>query len=166
MGALGGGELAGERLTVAYETKDQENEHSCFSDNTHNDIRLDALGIENVFLGRYRRDEGGGVSGPGLFDWVALANAALALRLKGEIAASVAAAGAIPAPFDQAILGNDQQPGRQAIRATIQALQRQSDTLAEVAAAFDIALNLTSPPGARAAPAGSPPLSALPGGRP
>jgi putative iron-regulated protein len=163
MGVLGGGELAGERLTVAYETKDQENEHSCFSDNTHNDVLLDARGIQNVYLGRYQRDDGGAVNGPGVYDWVVLADAGLGLRLKIEVAASVAAAGAIPPPFDQAILGNDQQPGRRAIRTTIQALQRQSDTLAEVAAVFDIALNLTAPAGARAGRAGSPAVSALPG---
>ena len=38
MGALSAGELAGERIGVAYENKDQEDEHSCFSDNTTVDI--------------------------------------------------------------------------------------------------------------------------------
>ena len=38
IGALNTGELAGERMTVAYETKDQEDEHSCFSDNTNADV--------------------------------------------------------------------------------------------------------------------------------
>ena len=55
IGILSGAELAGERLTVPYETKEQEDEHSCFSDNTHNDLVYDALGIENVIAGRYVR---------------------------------------------------------------------------------------------------------------
>ena len=38
IGALSRGELAGERMAVAYETKDQEDEHSCFSDNTNADV--------------------------------------------------------------------------------------------------------------------------------
>ena len=57
-GILSGAELAGERLTVPYETKEQEDEHSCFSDNTHRDIVYDVLGIQNVFLGRYVRTSG------------------------------------------------------------------------------------------------------------
>src|SRR5262249_43064108 len=44
IGILSGSELAGERLTVPYETKDQEDEHSCFSDNTHQDFIDDVLG--------------------------------------------------------------------------------------------------------------------------
>ena len=144
MGALGGPELAGERLTVAYETKDQENEHSCFSDNTHNDIVLDALGIENVCLGRYQRSDGSAIQGRGVCDWVALVDTALGARLKSDIAGSVAAARAIPPPFDQAILGNDSSPGRQKIHHTIQALEHQTETLAEVAAAFHVGLTLAS----------------------
>ena len=35
LGSLSGAELAGERMAVAYDNKDQEDEHSCFSDNTH-----------------------------------------------------------------------------------------------------------------------------------
>ena len=57
IGILSGAELAGERLTVPYETKEQEDEHSCFSDNTQRDIVYDALGIQNVVLGRYVRVE-------------------------------------------------------------------------------------------------------------
>ena len=51
LGVLTGPELAGERLTVAYETKDQEDEHSCFSDNTHNDLVYNVIGIQNVSPG-------------------------------------------------------------------------------------------------------------------
>ncbi|MFZ5894903.1 MAG: imelysin family protein [Myxococcota bacterium] len=145
MGSLSGPELSGERLTVPYETKDQENEHSCFSDTTHTDIALDALGIENVYLGRYRRVDGSKLEGTSLLELVAAHDRTLAERLKSQLAASVAAARAIPAPFDQAILGTDAAPGRQAIWATIQALQRQTETLAELAAAFDLRVSLAAP---------------------
>ncbi len=117
MGALGGPELGGERLTVAYETKSQENEHSCFSDNTVTDLSGDALGIENVCLGRYERPAGEPVRGPGLCDAVAAHDPALAERLRTGIHASVEKVRAIPAPFDQAILGADTAPGRVAIQA-------------------------------------------------
>jgi hypothetical protein len=58
MGSLSRGELAGERLEVALNSQDQEDEHSCFSDNTHRDAVLNATGIENVWLGRYKRADG------------------------------------------------------------------------------------------------------------
>ena len=51
IGALSAGELAGERMAVAYETKDQEDEHSCFSDNTNADVLGDQVGIRRVYLG-------------------------------------------------------------------------------------------------------------------
>ena len=59
IGALNTGELAGERMTVAYETKDQEDEHSCFSDNTNADVVNNIKGIRMVYLGEFP-----GVSGP------------------------------------------------------------------------------------------------------
>jgi len=55
LGSLSRGELAGERMEVALASQDQEDEHSCFSDNTHRDIVNNALGIENVWLARYKR---------------------------------------------------------------------------------------------------------------
>ena len=43
---------------------DPEEEHDCFSDNTHNSHYYDALGIQNVYLGSYTRIDGSVVSGP------------------------------------------------------------------------------------------------------
>ncbi len=132
IGSLSGAELAGERMEVALATQDQEDEHSCFSDNTHRDIVTNALGIQNVYLGRY-----GAVSGASLYDLVASRDPALADRLADEIAASVAASEAIPAPFDRAIV--DQ---RGPVEATVAALRTQTDSMAEAAALFDITLAL------------------------
>ena len=53
IGELSRGELAGERMTVAYEERSQEDEHSCFSDNTTADIIANAVGIQMVFLGDF-----------------------------------------------------------------------------------------------------------------
>lgn len=55
---------------------------------------------------------------------------------------SVRAARAIPAPFDQAVLGNDTAPGRVAVRRAIKAFQAQADTIAKAAATLGIPLNL------------------------
>jgi putative iron-regulated protein len=142
MGALSGPELAGERLTVAYETKDQENQHSCFSDSTHRDMVGNALGIENVCQGRYASARGRSVNGPGLCALVKAADASLGAQLERELRDSVAAARTIPAPFEQAILGSDQAPGRQAILKTIRALEAQARTLTKVATRLGLDLGL------------------------
>ena len=62
IGELTRGELAGERMNVAYEQRSQEDEHSCFSDNTTADLLANARGIDMVLTGVYP----GGVEGPGL----------------------------------------------------------------------------------------------------
>ncbi|HEU5151429.1 MAG TPA: imelysin family protein, partial [Iamia sp.] len=58
MGALSAGELAGERMLVAYDTQDQEDEHSCFSDNTIADVVGNAKGIQLAYTAEYDGVEG------------------------------------------------------------------------------------------------------------
>jgi putative iron-regulated protein len=146
LGSLSRGELAGERLEVALATRDQEDEHSCFSDNTHRDAVTNALGIENVWLGRLRRADGSVLQGPSLRDWVARRNAPLAERTSKQIAASVRAAEAIQAPFDQEIGGGRDGRGRERIEQATAALTLQSKTLVEAANAVGIErLNLVQP---------------------
>jgi putative iron-regulated protein len=140
MGALSGPELGGERLTVAYETKAQENEHSCFSDNTLADLTDDELGIQNVCVGRYESNAGSRVRGSGICDAAGVRAPELAMRLRQGIATSLDQVRAIPAPFDQAILGPDTSPGRVAIQAAITGLEAQTGTLAELAATCDVRL--------------------------
>jgi putative iron-regulated protein len=144
LGSLSRGELAGERLEVALASQDQEDEHSCFSDNTHRDAVANATGIQNVWLGQFKRRDGSQVQGPGLRDLVAARDAAVAEKTTKQIATSVAAAQAIPAPFDQAIkVGN---PGRAKIQATIDSLTQQSKDIVEAASALGITqLTLVQP---------------------
>ena len=66
MGSLAYGELAGERIRLAFLLNDPEEEHDCFSDNTHNSHYYDALGIKNVYMGSYERINGDVVSGASL----------------------------------------------------------------------------------------------------
>jgi putative iron-regulated protein len=146
LGSLSRGELAGERMEVALNTQDQEDEHSCFSDNTHRDIVANALGIENVWLGRFKRADGNTLQGPSLRALVAGRDAALAERATKQIASSVAAAQAIQAPFDREILGGKEAPGRQRIQKTIDSLVQQSKDLVDAAAAIGITrLTLVNP---------------------
>jgi putative iron-regulated protein len=146
LGSLSRGELAGERLEVALASQDQEDEHSCFSDNTHRDVVANARGIQNVWLGEYKRADGSVLKGPSLRELVAARDAALAERTTRQIAASLVAAEAIQAPFDREIVGGKDAPGRLRIQKAIDSLTQQSKDLVAAAAAIGITqLSLVQP---------------------
>ena len=146
LGSLSRGELAGERLEVALNSQDLEDEHSCFSDNTPRDAVTNAKGIQNVWLGEYKRADGSVVKGASLRDLVAAKDAALADKTTQQIAASVAAAEAIQAPFDREIIGGKDAPGRQRIQKTIDSLTSQAKDLVAAANAVGITkLTLVQP---------------------
>ena len=137
-GALSKGELAGERMFVAYSERSQEDEHSCFSDNTVADIVGNAIGVRMVLTGDY-----GVVSGPGVIDLFAADNEALADRLTDETRVAVNMAHNIPDPFDQHLTDSapDSAFGRSQVLSTIEALEKQADTIVEGAAAFGFTIN-------------------------
>ncbi len=140
IGEMSRGELAGERMTVAYEARSQEDEHSCFADNTTADIIANAYGVWLVYTGDY-----GTVNGPGVRDLIAAEDEELAQQLEDEIRKSVALARAIPAPFDQHLREgvSDADPGRQAVLNTIVALEDQTDTIVSAAEAIGITISVS-----------------------
>ncbi len=140
IGEMSRGELAGERMTVAYEERSQEDEHSCFSDNTTADIVANALGVQRVYLGQY-----GDVSGPGIKDLIAVDDQKLAEDLANEINRSVILARSIPAPFDSLLIQGlpDGDPSRRAVLDTIIALENQTDTIVAAAQEVGITINVS-----------------------
>lgn len=96
IGILAKGELAGERIDVALDTLDQEDEHSCFSDNTHRDIQRNLQGIANVYFGSF-----GPYRGPGLN---ALLSQADQNQFEFVLKQAQIAAGNLVIPFDHALL--------------------------------------------------------------
>ena len=136
LGILSRAELAGERIEVALDSQSQEDEHSCFSDNTHRDIVANALGIRNVWQGEFARADGSLLKGPSLHALVAANDKSLADKVDAGMSASLKAAEAIPAPFDQAMLAGN--PGRTKIEATVVNLKRQTETLSQAAQALGI----------------------------
>lgn len=140
IGELSRGELAGERMNVAYSERSQEDEHSCFSDNTTNDIIGNARGIQMVLTGEYP-----GFSGTGIIDLVAIADADLSEQLTEEVEASLEAVAAIPAPFDQHLVDgiSDDDPGRRAVLNGIEHLEDQTDTIVAAAQAIGVAINVS-----------------------
>ncbi|MFZ4285426.1 imelysin family protein [Variovorax sp. HJSM1_2] len=146
VGSLSRGELAGERIEVALASQDQEDEHSCFSDNTHRDIVANAQGIANVWLGSYKRADGSTLQGPSLRDLVAAKDAAVAEKTSKDIAASVKAAESIQPPFDREIIGGADAPGRKRVQAVADALKLQSTDFVNAARAIGISkLTLVDP---------------------
>jgi len=128
LSGLAGKELSGERMTVAYTSGDQEDEHSCFSDNTLRDYITNVEGLENVYLGRY-----GDEDGPGLDDLVANVDEELDATMKASLNAALDAMQAIPAPLDQTLASPDGSPGRKKMKAAIDAVKRVNETIAKIA---------------------------------
>jgi putative iron-regulated protein len=141
IGELSRGELAGERMTVAYEERDQENEHSCFSDNTTADLVANQQGIINVWAGTYP----GAAEGPGLVDLVADVDQELADATTASMEASLDAITSIEAPFDQHLADgvSDDTPGRTAILTATEALSTQTDDLVKAATALGLSIEVT-----------------------
>ena len=141
IGELSRGELAGERMNVAYSERSQEDEHSCFSDNTTRDIVGNARGIQMVLTANYP----GGVTGTSILDLVDEEDSALATRLNSEVASSVTTVSQIPGPFDQHLRDGvpDSDPGRMAVLAGIVSLEDQTDTIVAAATALGVTINVT-----------------------
>lgn len=95
MGSLSYGEQAGQRMRLGLMLNDPEEEHDCFSDNTHNSHYYDGKGVQNVYLGRYERIDGTVVEGPGLTSLVAAVNPALDSEVRGKLDATMGALTAI-----------------------------------------------------------------------
>jgi putative iron-regulated protein len=131
-GVLSKGELAAERMDVALETLDQEDEHSCFADNTHIDILMNATGIQNVYYGRYEW-----LDGPGVNDLVRAADPALADQIDAAFIASIEAINAIPVPFDQSIASMG-SPAWSSVDAAVNALFDQGDLMVDAGLAIGL----------------------------
>ncbi len=95
MGSLSYGEQAGERMKLGLMLNDPEEEHDCFSDNTHNSHFYDGQGIYNVYNGSYTRVDGSVVTGDSLADLLAAADADVATRLGADLDNTMAKLGAL-----------------------------------------------------------------------
>ncbi len=143
MGSLSLGELAGERMKVSLEANSPEDEHDCFSDNTHHSHFYDAKGIRNVYLGEYTRLDGSRLTGPSLSSLVAKADPAADATLRADLAATEARMQAIVdrasqgEHYDQLIaVGND--AGQQVVRDAIAALVKQTGSIEQAAGKLGI----------------------------
>ena len=143
MGSLSYGELAGQRMKLGVMMNDPEEEHDCFSDNTHMSHYYDGLGVQNVYFGSYTRVDGSTVSGPSLSDLVAQADPAIDAQLKTELEASVAALAVIRdkaeagMAYDQ-MLARDNTEGEALVMGAVDALVIQTRSIERAVAALDL----------------------------
>ena len=143
MGSLSYGELAGERMKLGLMLHDPEEEHDCFSDNTHNSHYYDALGIANVYLGHYKRVDGSTLTGPSLSDLVAAHAPQLDEEMQADLKATLAAAEAMVEraetveAYDQ-MIGPGNEEGNATVQAMIDGLIKQTRTIERIVVALDL----------------------------
>lgn len=126
-------ELAIERMAVALTNQDQEDEHSCFSDNTHRDIRLNLQGVINVYTGAY-----GTIGGNSLEDLIQETNPDLRSELSALLTTAQTQLETTIAPFDFAIVEGDSSVEGAKVLAAVQALVAFGDKLLEARPALGI----------------------------
>lgn len=136
---LSGFETGGERLQAALDTRDQEDEHSCFSDNTHRDMIQDIQGVLNVYTGSYRRTDGTTVSGESIRAVVEVHDATLAEEIEERIETSLSLAKALETPFDREI-DDTHEGGRKRVQDLVDSLRIQEGLLEEVFQGFGLAI--------------------------
>lgn len=124
-------ETGGERLQTALDSGDQEDEHSCFSDNTHRDMVQDIQGMKNVWVGSYQPLSGKKISGTGVRDVVEIVHAELASDVDAQIEKCLEIAQSLEPPFDQEINPSN-EAGRKRVQNLIKALREQAQFLEEV----------------------------------
>ena len=144
MGSLSLGELAGERMKVALEANSTEDEHDCFSDNTHNSHFYNGKGIRNVYLGEYKRVDGTTLTGASLSSLVAKADAETDNTVKADLQDTEAKLQALVdsaekdnVHFDQ-LIAADNPKGQQLVRDAIAALVKQTGAIEQAAAKLGI----------------------------
>ncbi|MGB0722692.1 MAG: imelysin family protein [Gammaproteobacteria bacterium] len=134
MGSLSYGELAGERMKLGLMLHDPEEEHDCFSDNTHWSHYYDVLGVRNVYSGHYRRVDGSRVIGPSISELVAARDAKADATLKARLNAAVLRFQALAdraesvESYDQ-MLGSGNAAGNAVVESAVQALIDQTKAI-------------------------------------
>ncbi len=131
LGSLSYGEMAGERMKLGLLIHDPEEEHDCFSDNTHNAHYYDALGIRNVYLGSYKRTDGSVVSGPSPSELVRAKSAEADTRTRAALDETMQRMQAIVQRADSGehydqLIGEGNESGNALVDRSIQALIAQA----------------------------------------
>ncbi len=142
MGSLSYGELAGERMKLGLLLGDPEEEHDCFSDNTHWSHYYDAKGIKNVYLGEYDGLNGTN-QGASLSGLVKAVDPALDKAMRAHLNATEQA---MQAMVDEAkkgntvdvLIGADNPEGNAVMQNVVDALVAQTQTIEKIIVALNL----------------------------
>ncbi|WP_416796495.1 imelysin family protein [Ciceribacter azotifigens] len=143
MGSLSYGELAGERMKLGVLLHDPEEEHDCFSDNTHNSHLNDAIGVASAYTGEYTRVDGTRMTGPSLSELVAAKDAVLDAEMKAKLTKTLDAMNAMAKraetveAYDQ-MIGEGNVEGNATVQAAIDGLIDQTKTIERIIASQDL----------------------------
>ena len=133
----------GERIKLGLMLHDPEEEHDCFSDNTHMSHLNDVIGIRNVYFGEYVSPLGNNISGASLADLVAAKDPALAAEMQKKLDATLAAFEAMKAraeggeAYDQ-MIGEGNEAGNAVVQAAVDALVDQTKSIERVVKVLEL----------------------------
>jgi putative iron-regulated protein len=148
LGSLSYGELAGERIKLGVLLHDPEEEHDCFSDNTHNSHYYDQVGMMNIYTGKYTRTNGEVVSGPSMADYAAKRAADQNAKVNERMAETLSKFEAIKKTADSGEMAYDQmlgagnEKGNQMLFAAVDALVAQTRAIEGVVSALNLKISV------------------------
>ena len=148
LGSLSYGELAGERMKLGLILHDPEEEHDCFSDNTHNSHYYDVAGMWSIYSGSVPRRDGSVLEGPGIQDYAAASAPEAQARLDGLMQDALARFKAIKDKGDSGAMAYDQMigagnaEGNALIQAAIDSLIAQTRGIEAMVTALDLKIKV------------------------
>lgn len=146
LGSLSYGELAGERMKLGVLLHDPEEEHDCFSDNTHNSHYYDQVGMMEIWNGKY--DGVTPVSGPSIAELARDKAPDAAKRVDDAMAVTVEKIKAIKTKADSGEMAYDQmlaagnETGNKMILDAVDALVAQARAIEAVVAALNLKVKI------------------------
>lgn len=143
MASLAYGELAGERVRLGLLLHDPEEEHDCFSDNTHWSHYYDVVGIHNVYRGSYKKVDGSVVQGPSIEDMLMVIAAAEHAEMNARVESTEAAAQALVDLGEQGktydvLIANGNAEGEEAINRVVTALMDETRAIEKIISALGL----------------------------
>ncbi|MGQ7791236.1 imelysin family protein [Faunimonas sp. B44] len=148
LGSLSYGELAGERMKLGVLLHDPEEEHDCFSDNTHNSHYYNQVGMMAIWNGSYRRIDGSAVEGPGIAQLVAVRSEDAAKRVNEAMDETLARMEVMKTTADSGEMAYDQmlaagnERGNKIVLDIVDALVAQTRAIEGAVAALSLSIEV------------------------
>lgn len=148
IGSLSYGELAGERIKLGLILHDPEEEHDCFSDNTHNSHYYDQVGMIAIYKGSFKATDGKETAGASLAAYAAekapeeaKALDAAMTKAKDALAAIKKRADSGVEAYDQ-MIGEGNEEGNKLVQAAVDGLIGQAHAVEALVAKLGLKIEL------------------------